>query len=89
MAMNKDELNAARFQKSGTEANRIRELSDTWSDIYNEQNLTNKLHYRQNKDHRDLDESFAHYISDFTDYVKMPLENIHVSNHNISNLGMK
>ena len=29
MAMNKDGLNAARFQQSETEANRIRELSDT------------------------------------------------------------
>ena len=39
------------------------------------QNATNQLHYRHNQGPRDIGESFAQYISDFTDDVKMPLEN--------------
>ena len=50
-------------------------MSDTAIAILNEQNATNQLHYRHNHGPRDIYESFAQYISGFTDDVKMPLEN--------------
>ena len=75
MAIIEAELNTARLQHAKTEVNSVRELSDTGRAIFNEQNTTNQLHYRQNQGPRYIDESVAHYISDFTDDVKMPLEN--------------
>ena len=43
--------------------------------MFNEKNLTNQIYYRHNQGPRDIDESFSQYISDFTDDVKMTLEN--------------
>ena len=41
MAMNEAELNTDRLQQAETEANPIRELSDTGRSIFNEQNAIN------------------------------------------------
>ena len=75
MAMNEAELNDDCLQQTEMEANRIRELSDTGRAIFNIQNSKNQINYRHNQGHRDIDESFDQYISDFTDYVKIPSEN--------------
>ena len=75
MAIREAELNAACLQQAETEANSIMELSYTGRAIFNEQNATNQLHYKHNQGPRDKNESFAHYMSDFTDDLKIPFEN--------------
>ena len=75
MSINEAELNAAGLQQAETKSNRIRTLNGTGRDIFNEPDVTNKLHYRHNQGSRDIYESFAKYIYDFYDDVKMPLEN--------------
>ena len=60
---------------SEMEAARVSALTDADRAIFNERNRANQVNYRHNQGPRDIDESFAQYISDFTNDVKMPLEN--------------